>query len=225
MPSLVKPGRYAQPLFDRTGEHDSPHGADMAQGYAQQTDTLVWRCSGATRTWVWAGPGYEGASLSVPHGGIPKASITAADTWTGFTVWSVSFGLPWRFTESFEKILFYTTLISAAGARLKVRWNSEQLVDAVASATGDDSDATLKPNAWPDMVSYVLMNSQNTKLFLQGSWASWLTPTVPANRRIELKPQVKAPDDDQRFSVSGTVDVWMVSVAVLDVPPRDSVGW
>lgn len=220
MTSLVKPPKYARPFPDRTAEPDSPHGADMAQAYAQQTDNLVWACSGATRSWVW--PYFRYHDVNRP---VPLAQISAADTWTTFYINSVAMEMPWRFTEGFEKILIYTGLVSDSNARLKVRWDSQTLVDAVATATGEVSPTAIKCNNWPDMMSWDQLNSVGGGLWLQGSWYSWLTPNVPANRRIKLVPYVKAPDADERLNLSITIDVWMVSLVVMDVAPKDSIGW
>ncbi len=225
----VRAADVPRPMLDRMSEHDSPHGADMDQTYRTQTDCLALKMSGATRTWMWDHFPLHTVISSAPSvATYPAAYVTAAETWTafGFASSGVLFdvGLPWRFTEGHEKILIYTVMMTNADVALKVRWDSQTLVDAVGTATGEVSGVGHRPSSRPDVISWLLMAASGGNTWGQGSWYSWLTPNIPANRRIKLVPYVKV-RGDLRFDVSGEIPVVMRSAAVMDVPARDTVGW
>lgn len=220
------PPGIPRPMLDRKGVHDSPHGADMAQTHRAQTDCLIYKLSGGTRTWIWNPAPWTGGLTGAD--GPPRASISAADTWTTFTTYSSSdenLWLPWRFAEGHEKILVYTQLACDADVALKVRWDSDDLVDAVATATGEVAGPRIRPSRPMDTAPWRNASTAGGGRMLCNTWYSWLTPTVPDNRRISLRPYVKAPAADPRFDVSGTIEVLMMSVAVMDVPARDTAGW
>ena len=65
----------------------------------------------------------------------PFASVTASETWTTFqfheTGTDFNMGLPWRFTDGFERIKFYTQAVCNSDARIAIRWDSETLIDEV----------------------------------------------------------------------------------------------
>ena len=224
--SVIKPSEYVRPFYDRTSEHDSPHGSDMDMSYRQHTDALYWRSSGGTRTFTW---GYQGGTEFMSRPPSPLASVTAVDTWTKFQIDGEDMGIPWRFSESHERILFYVYLACNADVSLKVRIDSETLLDSVTTATGKPNGASPRPKFEPSMYTWWAHDIRSGGVYGEGLWYSWLEPNVPSNRRIKLVPYVKAPtqyhEPDVRWDISGTVNVWMTSMVVRDVPPRDSVGW
>ena len=221
--NLARGATRARPMYDRMSEHDSPHGADMDRGYRSKTDTLIWRCSGATRSWVW--PFYPPLGESVQSAPAPSAVISAKATWTTFGfAGAETFVLPWRFTEGFEKIQIYTGIMSPMNAPFSVRWDSQTLVDAVVTATGEPSNANIRPGSEPEMLSWDLRKDVSD-LWGYGSWSSCVTPNVPANRRIKLAPYVKCENDWAGFYTGASFNIYMVTAAVMDLPPAASVGW
>jgi len=223
----VKPAEVAQPFFDRTSEHDSPHGADMDQVYRCQTDSLIWRCSGNTKTITW--PYCTKSALTGTTQTAPFAAISAVSTWANFqfsSTWGdYNVGIPWRFTEGHEKILIYTTLIGDGDTNLKVRWDSETLLDAVATVTGEVTGCAPRPNMPIDQMSWMQRAGRNPSTWWQTGLYSWLTPTVPSSRVVKLVPYVETIRDDPRFAVSQTILVFMVSAVFMDIPSKDTIGW
>lgn len=225
----IRPAEHVSPMLDRAAEPDSPHGADMDMDYRSQTNAMAYRCSMATHSWAWAA-GRIWPPQAVAFGIGPLASISAKDTWTAFqigvTSYSHQFGLPWLFTVSAEQILFYTQVIAPVGIPLQVRWESETLLDAVATVTGGEPNAPASPREEPPSMNWAALTAASSGGWKSTSCYSWLEPTVPANRRVLLTPKVKTPDEyKSRFDANMTAEVHIASVTIMDVPNRNLWGY
>jgi hypothetical protein len=112
------------------------------------------------------------------------------------------------------------------GAAFRVRWDSEALVDAVATTTGEASAAKQRPGGGAEMHAWDLRASFTEQTWGFGAWYSWIeNPTLPANRRFKLTPHVKCIGDWAGFSVGASFRVHMIHAVVMDVPDRSTVGW
>jgi len=83
----------------------------------------------------------------------------------------------------------------------------------------------IRPNHPPEMLGWEQMDCYGHGTWGFGTWYAWVTPTVPANRRIKLVPYVYAPDDNPVFRIGGKIEVNMVTMVAMDVPSRNDLGW
>ena len=181
---------------------------------SRQTAGYVARCCGSR------------AQYNFPYSTVaPKAQITAGATWTTFThaiVVSCDFDVPWYHQTQMAGIRAIVRLASPSRTHAQVRLYSDDLIDAVAQTAGDGVRSV---SAFVSPFHY-----WNSKHWLE-SWsargATWRisshvcyieSPTVPANRRFALTPQVMIPADaDVLLGTGGKPEFYIESLFVEDV--------
>jgi hypothetical protein len=108
--------------------------------------------------------------------------------------------------------------MSKLSKRYAVRICSQTLVDAVGGANGEQS----QPSILTEKVRTMLISRQTVKPgfgFRAATFICYLTPTVPANRRVSIYPQVMIyENDDPILNVAGqSVSVFLQRMILMDV--------
>lgn len=220
--------KQTMPVFEEEAEVDAPYKGGQASWMSRNTEALAYRCSGTTKHWYWPYPGNPDHAAWQGLRKAPEARITALDTWTTFYVGTTGataapFEVPWRFTESYGRVIALVTLVSNVEVYLRVRISSATLVDAVATVNGDPSPR-IAPRDDCRMVCWRNLNTNPWLTYDQQTYMCDVTPTVPANRRIVIAPTVKIDQEVyQMFDIgaSAEVQVLISALTLMDVPDID----
>lgn len=224
--------KYCKAFFDNRAQPDSQHDASIEGELAKRTESLVYAASGTTRTWHW--PTVRGFTGYGTNFVAPRAQFSAVNTWTDFYVGAASntdtrFQLPWRWTEDFDGgMLVYAQIATCTQVKILFRMNCETLLDACSSDGGSLGTPSKSPDGDVDLAGWWHANTGTVKdPWRLASYTSRLTPTSPpANRRIELVPQVYLDvPSDPTLDVSGTVEAHIVGLTVMDTIEPTVGGW
>jgi len=165
-------------------------------------------------------------------GSAPSVSVSAVNGWSSFSHVgedSCTFDVPWHHQSQFASIKAIIRVISMSRIVARVRLQSDDLIDAVASTEGQDAIL------WNAGESSFLAWRTTTYLFgAQYKGELWTvyqssvkleSPTVPANRRISLKPQIYISGlADVITGIAGDPTFYLESMMLRDETDRDIHG-
>ena len=218
--------QIVRPFRDGAAPPDSAHVAQLEMEMSQQTQALAYRCTGTTKNWVWPMPGGPDES-SWSSRNSPSAELTTADTWTEFLIGGgvgIRFELPWRFTEGYQYVMAFITIVTNQELELTLRLSSETLLDAVATVNGE-AGIRQTPRGSPDMHSWRDLVSGDS-VYRSARYYCKLEPTVPANRRILLVPSIKCVDSyNPQFELGSVADVHIENMSFMDWPDDGKGFW
>jgi len=219
--------RILHPLFDRAAQPDSPHDAPLEATLAQQTQTLAFMGSLATRCWNW--PRHDNLYGGITRHDCPKAYVSAIDTWTDFSIgWEDSlddyepyctYELPWLLTVSVENVLAICQIAARQSARVDFRVNASTLIDACSSDSGFVTNYNKLVSEHPQAIGW----RDSEKPFFYTTMTSHVKVTSPpANRRIKLTPQVRISEDvNFDFDNGEIVALFMMGMQIMDILPEE----
>lgn len=215
IPKRLRPLRPTQIVDDASfmGAHDT--------NLSRQTAAYALRACGNTAHYVYS---------SVYSA--PKAYVSTLASWTDFEFladYNVTFEVPWHHQRQHAAIGGQLRVATQSRGFASVRLQSDQLIDAVASTESSGI------NALPSEQSNVLGWNKTTgnvafagEVYLGSSWRIMTyrlqlrAPTLPANRRIVVRPQIQMSGLAALFIGVVSAKYYVESLALWDEPDPDT---
>lgn len=213
---------------DRRAQPGSPHDSTLDATLGSQTKTMAYRASGTVHGWQYFGGNViVGNALTFHHPHV--ANITAINTWTTFKVGAYG-GLtgvsaldcqyPWRFTEQYERIFVRAKFAAHVKAHFDFRFYTDDhngTGDAFAATNGESYPIGTAPVS-PDDVWWREINAAlGGGFFMYEGQSAVVNPTLAANRRCVLIPQVRlAAQRHADVDESATIHVFLYSIHAMD---------
>lgn len=208
--------RNLLPFHSPFPQPDAPHFSTVEYWMAVETAGVYYRGCGNCHHFVF--PHYDKAAI---------AEITALDTWTKFVFTgdnsvTVNAQFPWHHQKQFGKVRGLLRVVTDHAVSFSLRLTSNDLVDAVAESTGDPSQDAYISRTLNDAGWRALNTGGNNGFKLLERVVDLRSPTLPANNRIAIFPEIKITEDYYSLiSMSGTVNVYLHSLVLLDLPESD----
>lgn len=205
---------YPNKVIERDGIFQASHDSDLSSA----TNTFFLRSCGNSAHMAWAYPSSA-----------PVASITADNTWTAFDLGDsvpTELEIPWHLQESHLHIALFFRVFVVDTFKLKLRVSAKTLLDTVdtTTSTGVALDAAERPHGhyWEDYKADGKFRVRR----LMSARIDIMSPSVPANRRIMLYPEMQAVSGFSAglFLSAATIPAYIESLAIYDLTANSTYG-
>jgi len=201
--------------------YDASFQASNETALGRNVAAYVLRCCGSAAQ-------YQYGNL----GTAPYATITAVNTWYDFSWYGNSSGradFAWFHQKQFSSIRGMITVVSSCNAVFKVRLQSDDLVDSVATSNSKGhSCVPAQPSSFLEWRN-TFWHRYAQKQYDGGKWRSGSvrvrleSPTLPSNRRIAIAPQVSIDGvSSLALAAAGSPRVYLEALILHDVVDEDT---
>ena len=197
------------------GQHDT--------GLSQQTNAFALRCCGNSAHYSYHDIGCT-----------PVTEVTAVDTWYSFEIgdtgtWEVcDYGVPWHHQDGQHAIMMRALVYSRYGLQFQMRFRAKTLVSAVATTTSviQTSQHSTPFDTIGIRSSRWYYGEANRSLILFPIEIELPSPTLPANRQVQVEPQILLPSGSttSMFDITGTSAIYLMYMQLYDIPKRETYG-
>ena len=192
---------------------DSPHAAELDASMARATEAVAYRCLGNV---VWRS---FPTSKSV-------ASIAAINTWTDFTI-DAPTQFPFRLSESYRGVGAILHVVTNTPSGIALRIQTKTLAGHTVTTT---NGAVYQIHNWSpvtDNVHWLYLAAFTGKNYFSGASFMYVdNPNLDATRRFVVQPQAQISDSaSPRIILGGSVDVFLKSILIVDLPDHSAVAW